>query len=164
MAYSGRYVPVHPHKYAGNPNNIQYRSHWELQTFRWCDANPDVVMWASEEIAIPYYWAVDNSLHRYFVDLIIKYKSGEVVMVEIKPRIQTLPPSKKGGKKPETLLAEALTFDKNNAKWDAAHKYAQERNWKFEVWTEVSLKKMGIFVNTPKPLKKLRTSAKTQAV
>ena len=33
MAYRGKYKLTKPEKYAGNPNNIVYRSMWERQAF-----------------------------------------------------------------------------------------------------------------------------------
>ena len=29
MAYSGKYIPVNPKKYRGNPSKVTYRSLWE---------------------------------------------------------------------------------------------------------------------------------------
>ena len=54
MAYSGTFRPKNPRKYAGDPNNIIYRSTWEARVMNWLDKNPNIITWASEEIAIPY--------------------------------------------------------------------------------------------------------------
>ena len=53
MAYSGRYSIKNASKYKGDINNIIYRSLWEKVVFQWCDKNPKVKQWSSEEIIIP---------------------------------------------------------------------------------------------------------------
>ena len=45
----GRYKPINPNKYQGDPTNIIYRSSWELKFMRFCDLRDDVVQWQSEE-------------------------------------------------------------------------------------------------------------------
>ena len=37
-----------------------------------------------------------------------------------------------------------MTYAKNTSKWEAANQYAADRGWKFEVWTENTLKRLGI--------------------
>ena len=74
MAYSGRYSIKNSSKYRGDINNIIYRSLWEKVVFQWCDKNPKVKQWSSEEIVIPYYYEVDKKYHRYFVDMKIVWK------------------------------------------------------------------------------------------
>ena len=94
-----RYYPSFPKKYKGNPNNIICRSSWERKFCRWCDLNESILEWGSEEFSIPYISPVDNRIHRYFPDFIIKVKesTGQVktYIVEVKPKKQTKPPVKK---------------------------------------------------------------------
>jgi hypothetical protein len=54
MAYSGYFKPTNPQKYRGNPTNIVYRSLWERKFMVFCDNNPSILQWGSEEIIIPY--------------------------------------------------------------------------------------------------------------
>ena len=81
MSYKGRYTLKKPDKYAGDAKKVIYRSLWERNTFRWCENNPKVKLWNSEEVVVPYVSSVDKKLHRYYVDLLIqinesfKYKS-----------------------------------------------------------------------------------------
>ena len=49
MAYSGKYKPKNLNKYRGDPDKVTYRSHWEKLCFLWCDRNPDIKYWSSEE-------------------------------------------------------------------------------------------------------------------
>jgi hypothetical protein len=37
-----------------------------------------------------------------------------------------------------------LTYIKNQSKWQAAEQFAAARGWKFVIWTEDTLKAMGI--------------------
>jgi trans-aconitate methyltransferase len=71
MAYSGKYRPISPQKYKGNPTEIYYRSLWELRFMKWCDENKKVLEWGSEEIVVPYRSPLDGKYHRYFVDFYI---------------------------------------------------------------------------------------------
>jgi hypothetical protein len=142
--HSGSFTPANPEKYAGDINKIKYRSSWERSAFKWCDLNEDVVAWASEETVIPYICKTDKKQHRYFVDLTIKFASGKVLLVEIKPAYQTMPPVSKKGKTKARLLEEALTYQKNDSKWETAAKYAKKKGWHFQIWTEHTLEAMGI--------------------
>ena len=68
MAYSGKYIIKHPHKYDGDHTKVVYRSMWEKYVFKWCENNDEVVSWSSEEIVIPYFYDLDNKYHRYYPD------------------------------------------------------------------------------------------------
>ena len=74
MYYQGKFSPKNYKKYKGDPTNIIYRSSWELTFMKYCDSNPNVLEWGSEEIVIPYKSPLDNRYHRYFVDFYIKVK------------------------------------------------------------------------------------------
>lgn len=151
MAYSGPYKVINPLKYEGNPTNVVYRSMWEKHVFKWCDTNASVKKWSSEEIIVPYYYHVDKKYHRYYPDLKITMTDGTVLLVEIKPKKETAPPT--GARKTKRYVTEGLTFIKNQNKWEAANEYAHDRGWKFQVWTEETLQNMGIM---PKPVKALK--------
>ena len=92
MPYSGRYKVCNVKKYKGDHTNVIYRSMWERLCFKWCDENPKVKEWSSEETVIPYFYDVDKRYHRYFIDLKIKTIEGNVILVEIKPDHQPRPP------------------------------------------------------------------------
>lgn len=139
----GHYTPINPEKWVGNKKPI-YRSGWERQTFKWLDMNPDVVAVASENVCIPYVSKVDGKIHRYFIDATVKWKSGAVVLVEIKPAAQTHPPVPTKGKTKVALLEEAATWEINKAKWKSASLYAKQNGVSFQIWTEDVLKKIGV--------------------
>lgn len=151
MAYSGRYRVKNPSKYAGDHTNVIYRSLWEKHAFRWCDDNPKVKSWSSEEVIIPYLYEVDKRWHRYYMDLKMTMTDGKTILVEIKPAKETEPP--KGGRRTKRFITEAATYVKNMNKWEAANEYAKDRGWHFQIWTEKTLSSMGILPKSTKPLK-----------
>ena len=143
MAYSGRYPIKEPQKYEGDYTKVFYRSLWERQVFKWCESNPQVIRWSSEETVIPYKCKTDNRIHRYFVDVKIKLETGETYLVEIKPKKETIAP-KKPARQTKKYVNEVMTYVKNQSKWEAAEEYCMQRGWKFVVWTEDTLKSLGI--------------------
>lgn len=143
MAYKGKYTIRFKDKYLGDPTKVVYRSLWERQAFKWCENNPRVKAWNSEEIVIPYKCTTDNRLHRYFVDLLVEFDNKDIILVEIKPKKETKPP-KQPKRRTKRYLNECLTYMKNTSKWTAADQYAKHKGWKFQVWTEDTLKNLGI--------------------
>lgn len=151
--YSGKYKVKNISKYEGDPRNVVYRSMWERHCFEWCDSNPEILKWSSEEVVVPYFYDVDKKYHKYYIDLKIKFKNKKVFLVEVKPHSQTKPP--RGNKRSKRYISEAFTFIKNQQKWEAADSYAKDRGWQFEVWTEKELTEMNILPKTPGRLKEL---------
>lgn len=143
--YQGKYSIKNPQKYAGDPYQVFYRSLWELAVMRWLDLNDSVKSWSSEEVVIPYRCPTDNKLHRYFMDFKITFSNGDVYLIEVKPKCQMSPP-KRGKKSEKFFLKEVLTYGKNQSKWKQAKKYAEDRNYKFQIWNEDALEKLGIRV------------------
>jgi hypothetical protein len=140
--YKGMYKVKNPAKYTGDHTNVIYRSLWERNVFRWCDDNPQILKWSSEEVVVPYYYDLDKKYHRYFVDLKFTTDQG-TFLIEIKPKNQTVPP-KKPKRQTARYLNEAASYIKNQCKWKAAETYAKDRGWKFVVWTEDEIRSMGI--------------------
>ena len=142
MFHKRKYKPIFPEKYTGDPTNIIMRSSWETRFALWCDKNPAIIKWSSEETVVPYRCPTDNKVHRYFIDFKIQVKDKEgklkTYLVEIKPEMQTIPPVFPG-KKTQRYLIESLTFLKNQAKWKAATEYAKDRGWEFKIITEKHL-------------------------
>jgi hypothetical protein len=138
MFHKRKFTPVFPEKYTGDTSNIVMRSSWETRFANWCDKNPSIVKWSSEETIIPYRCPTDNHIHRYFVDFKITTNVGKTYLVEVKPSSQTQPPVFPG-KRTQRYLMESLTFMKNQAKWKAAEEYAKDRGWEFKIITEYDL-------------------------
>jgi hypothetical protein len=141
MSYKGRFKPKNPKKYNGSADNIIYRSSWELRVMKYLDESPNIIWWASEELAIPYRSPVDQKMHRYFPDFIVKVreKTGLIMtyILEVKPDKQTKVPVQK--RKTQKYLQEAATYAINQEKWRAADIFCQDHGWKFKVVTEKDL-------------------------
>jgi hypothetical protein len=141
MSYKGWFRPKNANKYAGDPGNIVYRSLWELRVMKYLDENENVITWASEELSIPYVSPIDNKVHRYFPDFIVKALNKEkkeiTMILEVKPEKQTRPPTQK--RKTKQYLQEVVTYAINEAKWNAAELFCKEHGWKFKIITEKEL-------------------------
>lgn len=141
--HQGKFKPKHPEKYEGDFNNIIYRSGWENKFLIWCDNNPNVLKYSSEEVVVPYISPVDGKTHRYFVDakITIKDKTGKIstYLIEIKPYSQTKPPEIKS-RKTRSYINAVVTWSINEAKWKAANKYAVKNGYTFKILTEHDLK------------------------
>jgi hypothetical protein len=138
MFHKRKFTPIFPEKYTGDPTNIIMRSSWETRFASWCDKNPSILKWSSEETIVPYRCPTDDRIHRYFVDFKIQTSNSKVYLVEVKPKAQTEPPVFPG-KRTQRYLVESLTFIKNQAKWKAAVDYAKDRGWEFKIITEHEL-------------------------
>lgn len=134
--------PKNPEKYAGNVTNITTRSSWEVKFLNWCDDNANVISYSSEETIVPYRSPVDMKPHRYFLDAKIKVRTSsgleKTYLVEIKPFCQTQIP-KVPKRQTKRYIAECATFMVNQAKWDAADRWAKDRGWEFIILTEKHL-------------------------
>ena len=142
MSYKGKYQPSYPKKYKGDPTNIIYRSLWERKFMVYCDTNPNILEWGSEELALPYRSPLDNRYHRYFPDFYIKVKesSGKIkkMIIEIKPQKQCVEP-KVQKRKTKAYIYEVVEYAKNQAKWKAAEEWCLDRGYEFKVLTENEL-------------------------
>ena len=142
MSYKGFFKPTNPGKYKGDPTNIIYRSSWELKLMIYLDQHPDVISWASEEFFIPYRSPVDNKIHKYYPDFLVRKRNAqgiaETLLIEVKPAVQTKPPVVKK-RATRRYVTEVKTYGVNNAKWKAAQDYCEDRKWKFVIMTEKEL-------------------------
>jgi hypothetical protein len=140
--HQGKYQPQNPQKYIGDTTNIVYRSGWELRVMQWLDENPDVERWGSEELTIPYRSPIDHQIRRYIPDFVVKFRSptgSQIALLEIKPESQTKPPKQTKRKRRTTLIYEAQEYAVNQAKWESARQFCENRGWKFMVLTEKNL-------------------------
>lgn len=139
----GKYSPKNPSKYKGNVANVVYRSSWELRLMNYLDTNANVHKWSSETVIIPYRSPKDNQIHRYFIDFYAEIfipETGKVqkTLIEVKPNKQRFPP-KEPKKRTKSFLIECVTYEINQAKWNAAKKFAEINSMEFIVMDEFSL-------------------------
>lgn len=138
---TGIYQPLQIEKYLGAKFPV-YRSSYERAFFRFCDSNPNVLRWGSENIVIPYLNPIDKKIHRYVVDNFVLLREKEQIhkyVVEIKPRNQTIVPTRKTKKVSKRLVYEQVAYAENIAKWTAAKAWCQRNGCKFLILTEYDL-------------------------
>ena len=136
----GIFKPRNPEKFIGKI--AIFRSSFERKFFLWADKNPNVIEWGSENIIVPYKSPIDEKYHRYYVDTYVVIKEGNNIkryLIEIKPFAQTQPPKPSNRKKQSTMLYENIQWVTNQAKWEAAKKFATSRNAEFIIVTEKEL-------------------------
>lgn len=141
MSYSGRFTPKYPSKYKGDATNIIWRSTWERQVMNWLDLSENIIWWSSEELPIKYYNPIDNKIHRYFPDFIVKVKKKDgmvkTYVIEVKPEYQTKQPERK--RKTQRFINESVTYIINQSKWKAADEFCKDHGWEFRILTEKDL-------------------------
>lgn len=129
----GFYKPKNPLKYIGTGGPI-YRSGIELKFFKFCDDNPNVLKWSSENISIPYFDKTTNKWRRYYVDNYVEIVEGNVIkkyLIELKDIKETRKPEPKKGKRKTTILYEQNTYQTNMCKWSFANTFCKEHNMEF---------------------------------
>ena len=126
----GIYKPIHPEKYVGE-QPIRYLSSLELSFLLFCDRSTSVIEYSSESIIIPYLNPLTNKVSRYYVDSYIKIKEGNTIkkyLIEIKPKKQTQQPIFSPRQKEKTKIYEVRQWAQNQAKWDAAKRWCDQKN------------------------------------
>jgi len=135
--------PVDEHMKSFKDGFVNYKSSLELKAIRYCDWNKHVVKWSLEPFAIKYLKPSDGKYHRYYIDFVIEFTSGEKFLVEVKSEGETKPPrkpSKKTEKSINNYQKAIITYHINQAKWKAAKEFATFNNMKFIILTEKQLK------------------------
>lgn len=123
----GYFDIYNPTKYIGK-RPIIYRSSWEMMFMKYCEQKPDIIEWGSEVTGIPYYDR-NGGRHTYYIDFTIRMKTGETVLVEVKPS-KDIPRS-------EIDVRTNPVKAQNFAKWKAAKEYCKNMpNTKFMIVTE----------------------------
>ena len=120
--FKGRYRPRNPQKYDGNLSSIIYRSSWERLFMMYCDKQPNILKWSSEELSLPYEF--EGKRRSYYPDFLIDMvdSGGSTVrrLIEIKPKYQ-------------------MGWKQNKAKWESAREYCRVAGMEFRVLTEGQL-------------------------
>lgn len=136
------YRPIYPEKYIGNPNEIVYRSSWELRLFQYCEECSQIVKWSSEPFAIKYWDESTMKTRRYFPDAYVEVLQTDGTikkyLVEVKPYKQTIPP-KAGKRKTKGYIMECNTYTKNISKWKFAEEFCRQHGMEFMIITENEL-------------------------
>ena len=141
-AKKGRYDPINPEKYLGDPTTIWFRSGMELRLYKFLDRQPAILQWAVEEFCIDYVDPIKQKQRRYYPDALVVYKDGKgerrTMVIEVKSRSETIEP-RRPGKMTAAYLNKVSTWVTNNAKWRSAQYFCEKKNWEFRVITEDQL-------------------------
>jgi len=129
----GTFIPKNPKKLIGKPDPF-YRSAWELTIMQFFDTSPSVLQWASEAIKIPYKNPFNTrEMRQYIPDFLVVYidKRGKThaELIEVKPKKETLAEFAKSRRDKSAQIL-------NSAKWEAAIRWCQKNNIKFNILTE----------------------------
>ena len=138
----GKYRPHNQEKFIGEV--AIFRSGLELSFFRFCDNNPNVIKWGSENVVVPYIDPCLKKQRKYHIDNYVEIKEGNVIkkyLVEIKPFKQTQEPKVTKKRKKAHLLYEQSQWMTNSlGKWPAAREFAKKHGMEFIIITEKDLK------------------------
>jgi len=150
--HQGLYVPQNKNKLmkANEKGGVYYRSSWEKKVCIYLDMNDSIVRWGCEFIEIPYMLTeVKNSIptttkHRYYPDFYYELKNSDgsikKVIVEIKPKVETLPPKQlKNGatrKQLQSFEYAIKMWNKNLSKWQTTIAYCKSKGIEFVIITE----------------------------
>lgn len=138
-------VDKHMNSFRLNEGSIEleYKSSLELIAIRYADFNKHIIRYAIEPFAIKYIKPTDGKYHRYYIDLVLEFASGDKFLVEVKSSGETKPPRKPKKKTEKALInyQKALqTYYVNKAKWEAAEEFAKNNGFRFIILTEEQLK------------------------
>lgn len=139
------YIVENTDKYINTNGMPICRSSWERALCKFFDKNDQVLKWSSEAFHIPYLCLTDNKQHRYFPDFFVEMKSGSKLLIEVKPKDQTRPPKlPKSGRRTKSYNWQLEQYSKNCSKWYAANQYCKNNKIKFAIWTEDTIRSLGI--------------------
>jgi hypothetical protein len=134
----GIFSPSNRNKYIGK-SLPTFRSAWEKRVMFMLDNNSKVYRWGSELFSLPYISPVDGKVHQYFPDFYVEVigNNDELkrLIIEVKPKKQTMPPTT-ANKKKKTIALEAVQWAVNKSKWEAAMNYCNKNGIQFVVFTE----------------------------
>ncbi len=128
-----------------NKDKPFFRSGLESQLMVILDTNPNILKWGSENVVVAYKKPTDNQYHRYFIDFYVEILvKNEIkkILIEVKPHKETMPIVESKKMKPSTILYAKTTFAINQAKWQAAKKYADSHGMIFLIITDKNIKEL----------------------
>jgi len=128
------FIPKNIEKYRGNVP-IVMRSKYERMFAEWCDNNPNITSWSSENLSISYYHPIKRKIVNYWPDFIIMV-NNKTFIIELKPERQTKAPKYS---KRKSLLDEQATYLVNKSKWKSAKEYCERMGYNFMVVTNESI-------------------------
>jgi hypothetical protein len=128
-----QFNPINPEKYAGDILPITMRSSWEVEFAKTCDLLPSVLKWSYETHQIPYKDPLTGTQKVYIPDFFVEVAQSDGYSVhyvfEIKPMNEQYDNFARNG-------TDAAMIARNNAKWEAAIKWADRHSAEFVILNE----------------------------
>lgn len=128
--------PINPEKYQGKSIPILMRSSWEVEFAKTCDLMPTTLSWSYESHEIPYKDPLTGKQKIYIPDFFVTVAQAGGYSVsyvfEIKPRHEQEDAYARNS-------TDAATIARNNAKWEAATRWADRHSAEFVVLNESDL-------------------------
>jgi len=143
MAQKSKYRPINESKYRGD-DVIICRSSWERALCKYFDNSSSIKYWSSEPFAIQYKKPTTGRMHRYFPDFFIETSDGVKILIEVKPKHETIKPIKKPRQQNKTFARQKITYAINDAKWKYAQEFCKKNGIQFQIWTQDTIKSLGI--------------------
>jgi hypothetical protein len=146
-AFRQGYFPLNEcRKYQG-AGPIIYRSSWERKFCIYCERNPEIEWWSSESLRIKYFNALDNNYHNYFPDFVVRLRSGQTIIVEVKPKSQLIKPEKPKQMTKRSIESFKWSYEAwvtNTCKRAAAEEFANAKGWKYQIVTDDFFKSLSV--------------------
>ena len=143
MAHKSRYKPINESKYKGE-GVIVCRSSWERGLCKFFDSSSSIKYWSSEPFAIQYKKPTTGRMHRYFPDFFIETTDGQKILIEVKPKHETIKPVKKPRQQAKTFARQRVKYSVNEAKWIYAREFCKKNGILFQIWTEDTIRSLGV--------------------
>ena len=148
--HQGLYIPENIHKtiQLNEKGGFWYRSMLEKKAMIYFDNSPDVLLWSSEPLRIPYVkntWDDEKNVyvsktHGYYPDFYYETVGGRKVIAEVKPVSETKMPSalneKATAKQRKNFDYALKTFEKNMYKWTYAKEFCDKNGIEFKIITD----------------------------
>lgn len=118
---------------------VIFRSSYEKKFIWWLEKSSKVKRWGSETLCIEYKLPNDDNVHHYWPDYLVEMTDGSIILVEVKPYNQTVPPD------PFLNDRNSLayrTYVKNYCKWKAADAFCRKNNLQFKIITEKTIERL----------------------
>ena len=116
-------------------DRIIYRSSYEKDFVCWLEHNQNVYRWGSECLCIKYMNLLDKKEHNYYPDYVVEMANGDIYIIEIKPKNQTI--------KPKNMNSYAgQQWIRNMCKWKATRRYCESRGLHFKILTEETISRL----------------------
>jgi hypothetical protein len=131
-----QFEPINPEKYKGSTIPVTMRSSWEVEFAKTCDLIPSVLSWGYEMVEIPYHDPLTNKQKVYIPDFFVEVAVAGGYSIHYVFEIKPMHEQKDQYARNST---DAAAIARNNAKWEAAIRWADRHSAEFVILNESDL-------------------------